>query len=579
VGKAKNLKNRVRSYFHQSRSFNPKLEVLVSKIDDIEVIVTNSEVEALILEANLIKKFKPRYNVSLKDDKGYPYIVITNEPFPRIFTTRKIKSDGSRYFGPYTDVKALKQTLKLIRDIFMVRSCKYRIDDEVIRRKKIRLCLDYYIKKCGGPCEGLISSEEYNRMIEQVAQLLNGKTDELVRSLQAEMERLAGELKFEEAALIRDKIKALQIYTSKQSIVTAEPVDRDIFAVVSDENDACGVIFRVRDGKLIGSQRFLLAGVKYKSEAEVIESFISQYYLSADYIPEEIFIPVKIDEINSIAKWLSGLRGGDVKVIVPEDEDGIKLISMCRLNARYQLDEYKLQKMKLKEENISSPVIALQKELNLPRPPRKIECFDISNIQGSDIVASLVVFENGKPRRSEYRRFKIRTVSGEPNDFASMEEVVERRYSRLLNEGGRLPDLIVVDGGKGQLSSAMRALDKLGIKEQPIVALAKRFEELYLPYVDEPRSLPKTSPALYLLQQIRNEAHRVAITFHREVRKRRSITTKLLEIEGIGEKRAKLLLSKFGSVEEIRKTPVEKLSEVIGKKLAWRIKESLDPKE
>lgn len=575
VGKAKNLKNRVKSYFARSQPANPKLSALVSKIHDIEIIVTPSEVEALILEANLIKKLKPKYNVSLKDDKSYPYIVVTNEPFPRVFTTRRIKLDGSRYFGPYTDAYSLKQTLKLIRDVFMVRSCKYYIDDEVIAKRKIKVCLDYHIKKCGGPCEGLVSKEEYNRMIEQVIQLLNGKIDDLVESLKIQMQKLADELKFEEAAVLRDKIKALEIYTSKQSIVSVEPIDRDIFAIACEGEDACGVLFKVRDGKLIGSQQFFMTGADHKERKEIIETLLTQYYLTADYIPSEILIQEQVDEANSIEQWLSERRKSSVKVKTPENEEESRLISMCAINAKYHLDEYRIQKMKAREEFAPNVLKLLQKELHLDRLPRRIECFDISNIQGSDIVASVVVFENGKPKKSEYRKFKIRSVSGKPDDFASMEEVIERRYQRILNEGGKMPDLIVIDGGRGQLTSAIKSLEKLGIKNQPIISIAKKFEEIYFPNLEHPQSLPKSSPALHLLQRIRNEAHRFAITFHRELRTKRTFSTQLLEVKGIGEKRAKLLLSKFGSIEEIKKAPLEELEKILGKKVARNLIEFL----
>lgn len=578
VGKAKNLRNRVKSYFVKSIPSNPKLSALVSKIRDVDVIVTSSEVEALILEANLIKKLKPRYNVSLKDDKSFPYIVVTNEPFPRVFSTRKIKMDGSKYFGPYTDAYSLKQTLKLIRDIFMVRSCKYYIDDEVIQKKKIKVCLDYHIKKCGGPCEGLVSKEEYNKMIEQVIQLLNGKIDKLVESLKAQMEKFAEELKFEEAATLRDKIKALEIYTAKQSVVSVEPIDRDIFAIAYEDEEACAVLFKVRDGKLIGSQQFFMTGVAHKDEKEIIETLITQYYLNSEYIPSEILIPQQIDDTTSIEKWLSERKNSNVKIRTPENEDESRLVSMCRINAKYHLDEYKIQKMKAKAEFAPNVLRALQKELHLDRLPRKIECFDISNIQGSDIVASVVVFENGKPKKSEYRKFKIKSVSGKPDDFASMEEAIERRYSRLLNEGGKMPDLIVIDGGKGQLSSAVKSLEKLGIKNQPIISIAKKFEEIYFPNFDLPQSLPKSSPALYLLQRIRNEAHRFAITFHREVRAKRTLSTQLLQVKGIGEKRAKLLLSKFGSIEGIKQAPLEELEKIVGKNIAKNLKEFLSKK-
>lgn len=600
VGKAVDLRNRVRQYFQKSHQPGPRMDAMISKISDVEVIVTDSEVEALILEANLIKKLKPRYNVVLKDDKSYPYIVITNEPFPRVFVTRRVVRDGSKYFGPYTDVKNMRTSLKMIRDIFMVRSCNYFIDDEAIRKRKIRVCLDYHIKKCEGPCEGLVSQLHYNTMIKEVEQVLRGKVDSLIKSLEAQMQAASEELRFEDAAKLRDKIQSLRVYNEKQKVVDVDLVDRDFFAVASEGEDACGVVFKIREGKIIGRQHVYLTGVEDKREAEVVEQFVEHYYLETDDIPRELFLPVEPQEPKALEQWLTEKRGEKVQAVVPKIGDKAKLMAMCKTNAKFLLDELKLQKMK-REDYIPHSVNALQRDLRLLKPPKKIECFDISNIQGSDTVASMVVFENGRPKKSAYRKFKIRTVEG-PNDFASIREVIWRRYSRLLEEGGALPDLIVIDGGKGQLSSAVDILTKLGLRsasesiserigagemgrkeeianpKSPItnlsvIGLAKRLEEVFVPGVSDPQSIPKTSSGLRLLQHIRDEAHRFAITYHRTLRKKRTLQTELDLIEGIGKTRAKELLDAFGSVQGVKFATEEQLAEIVGPKVAARVKE------
>jgi excinuclease ABC subunit C len=577
VGKAKNLRSRVRQYFQKARVVEPRIDRMLAKATDIEIIVTDSEVEALILEANLIKKLKPRYNVNLKDDKSYPYIVITNEPFPRVFVTRRIIRDGSRYFGPYTDVKNVRSALKTVRDIFMIRSCNYFIDDEVIKKRKIKICLDYHIKKCEGPCEGLVSQAKYNAMIDQVAQLLQGKTETLIQLLQEEMQRLANEMKFEEAATLRDRIKGLQAYTEKQSAVNLDNIDRDIFAFAAEADDACGVIFKIRDGKMIGRQHYYMGTVEGKPESEILETLLQQYYLESDYIPKEIFLSDPIENADAVQRWLSGKRGDTVALLHPTEGEEAKLVRLSRSNARFLLDELKLQKMK-RADYVPHPVKSLQRDLRLKKPPRRIECFDNSNIQGSDPVASMVVFVDGKPKKSEYRKFKIKTVVG-PDDFASMKEIVERRYTRVLSEGLELPDLIMVDGGKGQLSSAVEVLNKLGLSEQPIIGLAKRLEEVFVPDKSEPEMMPKASSGLKLLQQIRDEAHRFAITFHRSLRAKRTLQTELDLIEGIGKKRAKELLEAFGSVQGVKFATQEQLAEVVGEKVALKIGEYFSPSE
>ncbi len=596
VGKAVNLRNRVRQYFAgrgrpsagrvRSHQGDPRIAAMVSKVTDVELIMTDSEVEALILEATLIKKLKPRYNVDLKDDKSYPYIVITNEPYPRVFVTRHVVRDGSKYFGPYVDVKNMRASLKMIREIFKVRSCNYFIDEEVIRKRKIRVCLDYHIKKCEGPCEGLVSREHYNAMFTEVAQVLKGKTSGLIADLGERMEAAAAGLRFEEAAELRDKIEQLSVYSDRQKVIDAEKIDRDLFTVAMEGDDACGVIFKVRDGKIVGRQHVYMTGVRGRKEEEVTEQFLERYYLDAEDIPREVFLAVELESSQAVAEWLARKGGKQVELVTPKIGEKAKLMGMCRANARFLLDALKLQRVKWKEA-VPPGISALQRDLRLEHPPRRIECFDISNIQGSDSVASMVLFEDGRPKKSGYRKFKIGTVSG-PDDFASMREVIGRRYTRLLEEQSALPDLIVVDGGKGQLSSAIEVLRQLGLHGKsetavavqgtggryiPIIGLAKRLEEVFTPGSGEPHTIAKSSPGLKLLQRIRDEAHRFAITYHRTLRTKRMLQTELDLISGVGKKRARELLEAFGSVQGVKFATAEQLSEVVGESVALRIKE------
>lgn len=581
VGKAQNLRSRVRQYFSfkdgsatgekKSRMADPRLEVLVSKTRDIEVIVTDSEVEALILEANLIKKLKPRYNVVLKDDKSYPYIVITNEPFPRVFVTRRIIRDGSRYFGPYTDVKTMRFALKTVRDIFQVRSCNFEMTEESIQEGKFKVCLDYHIKKCEGPCEGLVSRRHYNGMIDQVAKVLKGKTDSVVASLEEEMDRLSRGLRFEDAARVRDRLRALRVYSEKQRIVGEKAVDRDIIAMLAKGDDACGIVFKVREGKIIGSRHYYLTNVEQKSEGEIVDGLLQRYYLDEEDVPKEIVLSAKPDSEELLQAWLEKRREDGVEIEVPKAGEKLKLVGMAKSNAEFLLGELELQKIK-RGDIIPHSLTSLQRDLRLRVPPRRIECFDISNIQGSDSVASLVVFVDAKPRKSEYRKFKIRGVSG-PDDFASMKEVVERRYSRVLREEGTLPDLIMVDGGKGQLSSAVDVLKKIGLAHVPILGLAKRLEEVFVPGESQAILVPRTSSALRLLQHVRDEAHRFAVTYHRTVRSKRILHTELDLIKGIGKKRATELLEAFGSVQGVKFATEEQLAEIVGPKVAQKLKE------
>jgi excinuclease ABC subunit C len=574
VGKAKNLRNRVRQYFHRSQALEPRIATMVEKTSDVEIITTDSEVEALILEANLIKSHKPRYNVSLKDDKSYPYIVITNEPYPRVFVTRRIYRDGSRYFGPYTDVHTMRSALKTVRDIFMIRSCNYRIDQELIEKKKVRVCLDYHIKKCEGPCEGLVPLERYAGMIEHVAQVLRGKTLSVIGALDAQMKSAAAALRFEEAAIFRNRMRELEVYSSKQKIVDIELHDRDIVAIAAEGDDACGVVFKIREGKVLGRQHYYVSKVDGRTESEIVEALVQRYYLESNDIPSEVILSAAIESIEATREWLSGQKGRPVEIRIPEGGELAKLVAMSRKNAQYLLDELKLQKMK-RDDFVPHAVQSLQKDLRLKNPPRRIECFDISHLQGSETVASMVVFENGKPKKGDYRKFKIRTAEAGNvvDDFASMREVIRRRYTRVLQEQSSLPDLIVVDGGKGQLSSACEVLNELNLQSQPIVSLAKRLEEIFVPDVSDPVSLPKTSSALRLLQQVRDEAHRFAITFHRSLRDKRTLQTELDLIDGVGKKRAKELLEAFGSVQGVKFATDEQLSEIVGEKVAAKIRE------
>ncbi len=570
VGKAKILRNRVRSYFRKGNNHNPKTLALVSKIADLEVIVTDSEMEALILENTLIKKLKPRYNIDLRDDKSYPYIVVTNEPFPRIYVTRKIRQDGSRYYGPYTDVKTMRFALKSVRDIFQIRSCRLPLTEEGIAKRKWKVCLDYHIGKCGGPCEGLVSADEYNEMISQVERLLRGKTRDLIGQLTEKMEEYSELLEYEKAGETKKKIDAIKVYTEKQKMVSFELVERDIIAAVSEDDDGCGVIFKVRDGKLVGKQHFYLSNVSDRSESEMIETLIERYYIKTDYVPPELFVSAEPADVEFAEKLLASKHDGDVKIVVPSGGEDLKLIRMCRANAKFMLDELKIQKEKGKE-TVPHTLQALQRDLHLPAPPRRIECFDNSNIQGSDPVASMVVFVDGKPRKSDYRKFKIKTVVG-ADDFATMAEIIERRYTRVMREGAQLPDLVVVDGGKGQLSAAVETLRAIDLPNQPIVGLAKKLEEIFLPGQSESVLLPRTSSALKLLQHIRDEAHRFAITFHRSVREKRVISTQLTDVEGVGATRATKLLREFGSVKGIQEAPLERVAAVVGMKTARNIK-------
>lgn len=561
VGKAKNLRNRVRSYF-KSKFNSPKTEILVSKIFDLQLIVTDSEIEALVLENNFIKELKPRYNITLRDDKSFPYIRVTNEMFPQIFPTRNVVKDGSKYFGPYTDVKNMKNSLRILNKLFKIRSCKLDITQEAIEKKKFKVCLDYHIKKCEGPCEGLVTQAHYNGMVNQIIKVLRGKTDELISELKSQMASASEKYEFEKAAELRDRIDQLQVYTSKQKIVSNDLEDRDVISAAFEGKDAAATILNIRSGKLVGKRQLNLSIEENEELGQIYSAIIKFYYNEFVEVPQKIILEIEPEDSVTLIEWLNLKALKKCKFVIPQRQSDTKSLTlMCKHNAEFQLKEIQLQKMK-KEGNVPYVLLALQRDLRLKKLPRLIECFDNSNLQGTDAVASMVVFVDGKPKKSLYRKFIIKTVEG-PDDFASMREIITRRYNKVKEEKLPVPDLIMVDGGKGQLSSAIESLDSLGIKNYEIIGLAKRLEEVFLPGEPEAQSIPKTSSSLKLLQHVRDEAHRFAITFHRERRSKRTITSELLEIKGIGEKVAQKLLTKF-SLEEIKTSDETKLAEVIG---------------
>ena len=569
IGKAKNLRSRVRSYF-QSSLDSPKTLALVNKVFDFQLIITDSEVEALVLENNLIKEYKPRYNVNLKDDKSFPYIRVTNEPYPQIYSTREIINDGSKYFGPFTDVKNMKTSLRMINQIFKIRSCKYLINADSIENKKVKLCLDYHIKKCDGPCEGLISETDYQKMVGQVIKLLKGKTNELINELQQEMISLSAKFEFEKAADVRDKISRLKIYSDRQKVVSADFEDKDIISAALEGKDVACTILNIRAGKLVGKKQFQLNSADQDLK-NVYSAIIKFYYNEYVEIPKEIVIETTPEDSSTLLEFLEQKAAKKIKFNVPRRKsDTMSLLNMCKQNAILLLKEIQLQRMK-KEGNVPYVLSSLKRDLRLPVVPLKIECFDISNLQGTDTVASMVVFVEGKPKKSLYRKFIINSVDG-PDDFASMREVITRRYSRLKEEKEPLPDLIMVDGGKGQLSSAVEILNSLGFAKYNIIGLAKRLEEVFYPGESEAQTIPKTSSSLKLLQHLRDEAHRFAITFHRDRRSKRTFTSELNLIKGIGPKLVERLLTNFSNIEEIKTASMEKLSDVIGRSKAELVK-------
>lgn len=569
VGKALNLKHRVRSYFSGGNQ-SAKTAALVNKTNDLELIITDNEVEALVLENNLIKELKPRYNINLKDDKSFPFIKVTNEPYPRIYPTRRLIKDGSKYFGPYTSVSSMKAALRMINQLFKIRSCKLDITQEAIDKKKFKVCLDYHIKKCDGPCEGLISENDYGDMVNEVVKALKGKTDDLIHELNSKMKKTVDSLEFEKAAELRDRIEQLKIISEKQKVVSDDFEDRDVISIAYEGKDSACTVFNIRNGKLVGKKQLRLAIEENEEPPNIYSAAVKFYYNDFADIPKEIVVEIEPADNELLSTWLSQKAEKKVKLIVPQRGSLKSLVKMCSENAILQLKEIQIQKMK-NEGQVSYAVSALQRDLRLQTLPRKIECFDISNLQGTDTVASMVVFEDGKPKKSLYRKFIIKEVEG-PDDFLSMQEVIRRRYSKVISGEDKMPDLIMVDGGKGQLSSAIAILKELNLKNFNIIGLAKRLEEVFLPGQSEPASIPKTSSGLKLLQRIRDEAHRFAITFHRRRRSKRTLHTELTEIKGIGSSTAQKLLKDFGSVEKIKNMSSEELASSVGEKKSTLIK-------
>lgn len=570
VGKAKSLRNRVRSYFQQGRPVDAKTKALMLRIADVDVIVTDSEAEALILENTLIKEHKPKYNVLLRDDKSYPYIRITKEEFPRVFKTRRVVKDGSRYFGPYTDGTYLFYLLKTLRSVFPLRSCDLPLTEPTIAAGKWKVCLDYHIKKCEGPCEGFVTAARYNEYIRQAQQILQGRTKDLERQLEERMMQLAEDLRFEDAAIIRQRLGHLRDYTAKQKVVSADDVDRDVFALARIGTTACTVVFTIRDGKLVGKRHFFISQSLDQRDEELVRTTIERWYLESETVADEILLPDHVDDEEMLTAYLREKKGRAVEIVVPKIGDKRKLLVMAETNADLLLRELLLQQAQ-KDQSIPRAVLSLQRDLRLPRMPRRIECFDNSHMQGTDYVSSMVVFVDGKPKKSEYRKYKLREVTGN-DDFEAMKEVLTRRYGRAIEEGTELPDLVIIDGGKGQLSHAMEVIRSLGIEGKfTVVGLAKRLEEVFFPDEGDPVYLPKTSSSLRLLQQARDEAHRFAITYHRTLRDKRTLQTELTEIPGVGDASAKKLLIGLGSVAAVRAASLEDLSRHVGKALAEKV--------
>jgi len=568
VGKAKNLKNRVRTYFQDSRSHDGRIRIMVSKIDDLELFVTDSEAEALILENNLIKKHQPRYNIMYRDDKSYPYICMTAEERPRIFPTRTIVNDGSKYFGPYDHAGHMRRMLETIRKTFGLCTCA--VSSKSIDKTKgvpaWRSCFDDYLDQCSVEW----NLDYYLETMDKVESMLHGKTESLMKELKEEMRIASDALEFEEAAKLRDSYESLQKYNQKMKIVSDKKLDRDLFAVTFDDElgEACGVLFKIREGKLTGKFHRFIKNTDYISEPVVIQSFMEDYYTGqyAGAVPDEVYTSIEPEEISPLLEYLWQQRGKKVPVYTPKIGEKKQLMNMAISNAKLHLGERRLEKEKAERNRIPVSVTDLKKYLNLDRLPRRIECFDNSNIQGSDAVASMVTFVDAKPRKSEYKRFNIKTVSG-PDDFASMQEVVKRRYSRVKQQKLQIPDLLLIDGGKGQMNAALKALEEIGMKgEFDVAGLAKRLEEIFIPGKQHAVMIPKTSPSLKLLQRARDEAHRFAVTFHRSKRSKRTLKTELTDIPGIGNKTSELLLKEFKSVKKIKDATLEELRNRIGYK-------------
>ena len=572
VGKAASLRNRVRSYFGSPHSLEPKTRRLVEKITDVEYVVTASAQEALILEASLVKRHQPFFNVRLKDDKHYPYLKIDlSEEWPRVEITRRVLDDGARYFGPYASAGSVRRTLDLVKKLFPWRSCT-----KTITGNDPRPCLDYYIQRCIGPCASLCSKQEYDEVVRQVILFLEGRTEEVTRDLRRDMGEASASLEYERAARLRDQVNAIERTTERQVMEVVERVDMDVFGLAREGAEAGVQVFFVRQGNVIGRDTFALDGATDEPEAEVLASFLKQYYQSAAYVPKRVLLPFPVSDQTLIQEWLSQRRGKKVEVLAPQRGDKRALVQTAVENARESLQAARA-KWLADSGKAREALEQLEEELNLPSPPERIECYDISNIQGTSAVGSMVVFVEGRAQPKEYRRFRIKSVAG-PDDFAMLQEVLRRRFkhtAEVIEERakagaeadesfGAVPDLVIVDGGKGQVSAAHDEMRNLGVGHIPLAGLAKRFEELYVKDVSEPIVLPRTSQALYLVQRIRDEAHRFAITYHRKLRAKTGMRSALDAVPGVGPKRKKALLRKFGSLKAVREAGVEEIAATPG---------------
>ena len=554
IGKAKNLRSRVRSYFQKSKSQSTKNLTMIRHISDLEWIVVRSEVEALLTEANLIKQHAPRYNVMMKDDKSFPFIRITNEPYPQVLLTRKIVKDGSKYFGPFTDVYSLRTTLKALHKVFPVRSCSFFLDEQVIADKKVKLCLDYHIRKCEGPCEGLVSMEHYQEMIDRIDRFMRGKTKETEDYITEQMHIASTSMRYEEAAMYRDQLEAIRSFNERQSKVSTEFEDRDVFALAQEGELGVVVIIRIRNGRIFSREKISLQRLDDK-DSYTMKTVITRFYMDSGLIPREILLQFSPTDEKELLIWLKNRRQGTVKFLYPQRGEKAKEMRITLQNAKLLLGEWIINRQKRRYQ-IPNMLAQLQEDLNMDVPPRRIEAFDISHLGGTDTVASMVCFIDARPRKREYRKFNIRTVSG-IDDFAAIREVVSRRYKRVKDEKGSMPDLILVDGGKGQLSMALSALRELGLDYIPTAGLAKKLEEVFVPGNPDAQTIHKQSPGLILLRRIRDEAHRFAITFQRQKRKKQLVQSVFGELPGMGKKRLEKLLQAFDGPTAIAKLTPE----------------------
>ncbi|MBI3931041.1 MAG: excinuclease ABC subunit UvrC [Chloroflexi bacterium] len=580
VGKAANLHHRVRSYFGTGQKLSPKIKRMVARVGDLDFFVTNSEQEALILECNLIKRYRPHFNVRLKDDKAFPYLKISlNEDWPRVYVTRRLEENGGRYFGPFASARSVRQTLKVLKGIFPFRACS-----RTITGNDARPCLDYHIRHCLGPCIGVVSQPEYAKVIKQVILFLEGKQTRVVKGLEGQMHKAAEALNFEKAALLRDQIQALNGVIEGQKIATTVRGEQDVIAFANDKDRACVQVFFIRSGKLIGRESFVLQGTSSEEPKQIMSSFIKQFYGSAPYIPPLILLQHPLEDKAVIENWLRSKRGGRVQIRVPYRGNKKQLVKIVAENAAQALQQLTV-KQPATPATLTVALVEIERELHLPRLPSRIECYDISDIQGMAAVGSMVVFEQGKPKPSHYRRFRIKTVSG-ANDYAMLQEVLRRRFKRRRLENGdasspsawtALPDLVLIDGGRGQLNAALAVLEEAGAGLVPTASLAKEKEEIFIPQQAEAISLPASSPGLQLLQRLRDEAHRFALGYHQKIRKRETFTSILDTIPGIGPKRKRALLKQFGSVQAIRQAATEELVATRGmsRSSAQKIKEYL----